>query len=489
MSLPLLWSPSTENVAYALPRIVGLWAGLFFWLTLRQCHFTERQKQWFLYALAFSGMTEGVIVLLELHGPSGWLPETWRLLLDKYGRGGAGAFQQVNVTASFIATSLASSLLLVGMRSAGLPGKITERLRLSALICGIVLQAAVLMSVYSRAGWIGGVLVVVGIFCMLTHRRFRPEGQHQALLLMLPLVGIMLGIGIMNLSVTQAMAVHDGSNQQRLLTLFHTFIFASHHPFAGYGAGTYEGAYQAYLALIPGGNPGVEMMTHPHNELLYQFAEGGGIALSGVLLWCGLYVRLWLKVKTLVQAGALTAMLPVLVHTQVEFPLYYSVPHWLMLLILLRLSENERIAMPSVIRHPFRYYACRIVMLSLMLYGVTISVQACRLSFVLDEFENSELVNPECITRLTVPGIFRLRYEHDLALLRLLRFQEKPDIDSLLAFTRENERALSVYARPELYSNQIAVLHYLHKDVQAAQWRDRAEKTLPWEKEFKNTHP
>ncbi|MEZ2604128.1 PglL family O-oligosaccharyltransferase [Kluyvera intermedia] len=483
MTLPVIWSPSLATVLYALPRIMGLWGGLIFWLTLRQCHFSDQCKVHFFYCLSVAGTVEAGVVLMELYVPRHGLPSIWLQLVQRYGRAGVGVFQQVNVTASFLALTLASTLLLLGWRKVASQSRLLGNLLLMVLVVGSILQSAVLTAIYSRTGWLTGLLVIGGVYYLFKSHRFREEGQYQVFLILLPLIGMVIGMYLLHMSIAQALEKHDGSNHQRLLTLYHTFFYAIQHPLIGYGAGTYEGSYQAYLAAMPGGNPGNELMTHPHNEFLYQYAEGGLIAVLGLLLWCGLYLHLWWKVRTVLQAGALMAMLPVLIHTQLEYPLYYSVPHWIVLLLLIRMADEEYC--PQKIKRGFASFAGRFFILPLMLAGTVISFQAYRSGQVLDRFETGEIENPELIATLNVPLVLSLRYKQDLSLLRLYRFQNSPDTASLLAFSRENEEWLSVHAWSPLYINQIAVMHYLGDEECANLWLQKARTTLPWKPEFK----
>ncbi|MCU6317035.1 PglL family O-oligosaccharyltransferase [Klebsiella aerogenes] len=485
MTLPILWSPTHETVGYALPRMAGLWAGMAFWLTLRQCRFSVSQKHLMLYALVAAGVIESLVVLAELHGSKAWLPTIWQQLVEKYGRGGVGVFQQVNVTASFLAATLACALLTLGLRSTTLANARIECFRQCLLAGAIVLISAVLTSLYSRAGWLGGFCVIAAIYYLLTFSCFRHDARHSGKLIVLTLCGIGIGLLMMKMSVWQALDVHHNSNHQRLLTLYHTLRYSILHPFLGYGAGTYEGYYQAYLAHLPEGNPGLEMMDHPHNELLYQYAEGGAIALAGALLWCGLYIRLWLMVTSVIQAGALIALFPILLHTQVEYPFYYSAPHWLLFLSLLSLADRDRQPGMCAPQAGLLSRVVKITMLMLTLYGGIISYQGYKTSALLDKFENTELSSPETILNQKMPWVFQQRQKRDLTLLRLITFRSNHDRHSLLLFLQENKKWLSVYASSDMYNNQIAVLNYLGEKEKAQRYKIEAQNTLPWEKSLK----
>ncbi len=485
MSMPLLWSPTSVAFYNALPRIAGLWAGMFFLLSVRQLSFTERHKQIFLYALISAGTIEALIVLFELYGPKLWLPLIWQQLIEKYSRGGVGVFQQVNVTSSFLAMALTLCLFLFASRKASLKNIKLERIRLSALAGASILLSSVITLIYSRIGWLGGTIAIIGTFIILSYSRFKHESRYQLWILLLPIIGVFLGYHLMHYSVGEALAMHNGSNRQRILTLYQTFIYSTHHPVIGYGAGTYEGYYQAFMARLQDGNASRELMDHPHNELLYQYAEGGIIALAGLLLCYSLYVLLWIRAKTFMQVVTLMAMLPILFHTQVEYPLYYSVPHWIALLLLIRLAEGERSKHPVLNKKRFSpSVIIKSALLLLALYGSTISLQAFENDKVLNKFENNELTGSKEISALHISWIQYLRYKQDLNLSLLLDFKDSHDKDYLRRFLKENMIFITVHPWPVFYSNEIAVLNYLHEYKKANEWLTRAHYILPWESQF-----
>lgn len=483
MTLPMLWSPTFAAFINALPRMMGMWGGLLFWGSLRQCRFSSRQRTWLIYCLAGAGMIEAAIVLIELYAHPAWLPAIWQTIVAQFGRYATGVFQQVNLTASFLATGLAAVLLLIGLRAARLENSTREKWRMALLAVGCVLITAVLTLASSRTGWLAGLAVVACLYYLLNFSPFRQQGHQQPLLLALPLIGVLIGLALMPYSAHHALLMHQGSNHQRLLTLHYTFLYAIQHPVFGYGAGTYEGAYQHYLAMLPGGNPGHETMSHPHNELLYQYAEGGFIALAGALVWLGLVVRVWRKADSVLYRGIVICMLPIMLHTQLEYPLYYSVPHYLALLMLLALAEKDEPQTPDNMSR-FSPSLIRFSMLLLTFYGALVSFQSYRVWQTLERFEASSLADPEVITALNVPGVMRLRYEQDRTLLRLFRFRHEKDLGSLREFSEENAIWMSVHAWPVLYQNQISVLHYLNDAKSVAMWQEQALRTFPWDKRF-----
>ncbi|HHI2554920.1 TPA: O-antigen ligase family protein [Klebsiella aerogenes] len=493
MSLPLLWSPSALARMSALPGVAAMWGLVLFFMLLRRCRLAAAHTLCLLSLLAAAGGMQALYVMTELYAPVGWLPEMARLLVTKYGRYGTGVFGQANVTASFLAMTLGVMLLLAGLRAAAFTDRRAERWRQGLLGAGMVLTCTALVLLKSRTGWLGGLAVIAGMAVLLRHPALRAAGQARRRLLVLPLAGILLGVALMHVSPAQALREHDGSNRQRWLTLKETVAMMRDHPLAGFGAGSYESAYQAHVAALPGGNPGSEMMNFPHNELLFRYAEGGLPALAGALLWGLAWLGLWRGRPDLLRPGILLATVPVMLHIQLEYPLFYSVPHGLALLMLMALA-----APPLPGRAPdgadgFRYGGGRVAIrlrgtllrllpALLLAAGALSCLQALRVQPVLDRFEDTARVppSPAQLRHLTVPWLLQPRWQHDLSLLRLVTFRTDHDPAGLQAFTRENAQWLAVYADADGYRNQVAVLRYLQQPQQAQAWQDRAQRMFPW---------
>jgi O-antigen polymerase len=89
------------------------------------------------------------------------------------------------------------------------------------------------------------------------------------------------------------------------------------------------------------------MVSHPHNEILLWMVEGGITAVVAILLVClGTLLVLWQVGKTRSWAY-LGLMLPLVLHMQVELPLYMSALDWFLLLVILSLPFRHTL----VIRH------------------------------------------------------------------------------------------------------------------------------------------
>ena len=102
------------------------------------------------------------------------------------------------------------------------------------------------------------------------------------MLFLLPLFGGLAGILLLDTSLSASLSEHDGSNTQRWTVLKYTAEMIMQPPWRGWGMGMFKGEFQRFMASLPQ-NPSHEIMGHPHNEVLYQWFEGGVVALAGGL--------------------------------------------------------------------------------------------------------------------------------------------------------------------------------------------------------------
>lgn len=139
------------------------------------------------------------------------------------------------------------------------------------------------------------------------------------------------------------------------------------HPLSGWGYGSFEYAFQHFrIELVPPTRV-LEIARHPHNELLYWWVEGGLVALLGISLLILGGGRLLLQVfrhdRRAFSTGAANAgetsalclaLLPMLIHTQLEYPFYLSAMHWMVFLLLLAMADRLSCRKVGVIILPAR---------------------------------------------------------------------------------------------------------------------------------------
>lgn len=450
MTLPVLWAPSSDALESAFPRLVGMWGAVMFYFATLQIGFNRQVSVMLLSIVAMAAMVQMLVTLLCLYAPQ-YLPGTLYSLAAKYGRQAFGTFEQRNVNASFLATGLGALLVLLAFSGWG-------GARKGLLAVGIVALCTVLVLCQSRIGWIGGVVVIIAIFALANSQTYRVHSTFacRQLLFVLPVIGIVIGLLLCLLPANGSIDMHDSSNIQRWLTLKYTLDMIAIHPVTGWGLGSFGGEFQRYMASLAV-NPSREYMAHPHNEVFYQWFEGGVCALTGCLCWTVGWIKLALRQRRCWQYSALVMTLPILLHTQVEYPLWFSVPHVMLVLLLLRIADSSKAL--SVRPGPLlpAFY------IGGLIYAAVLVMQCLYVGQVLSAFEASRLDEPESIANLSVPWLMQRRWQHEITMLRLVRFHQNHEKSELTAFINENARWLAINPEPELIQTQRDVQSYLKK--------------------------
>lgn len=492
MTIPLLWSESMIATSYAAARYCGLWGGILFYFCLLQVRFTEKTKRTLLWFIVLSATVECGVVLQTLFLPETLNTTSLRLYMDN-GRGALGTFQQVNVTASWLVTGLAAQMILL---CTGIPvsQKIQRRhwstaikITLSTIIL-VALSACIILT-RSRIGWLSGILcylmICLGLPALLKNRHL--SSLNVFILLLAPPTGIVTGLMLLDCTMVQAIS-HTASNHQRLLTLQETWQMIMLHPFKGWGAGAFRTTFQLFMASHFANNPSHELMGHPHNELLYIWFEGGVIALTGYLLILLAIGWLILSRPDIQRKITGIIILPIMLHTWTEFPLYYSAAHFVVLLILLALMDlsgrtgDIGFAIPNRVRPVFIFTRFAMVFVSACI--VLWLIKAFTTESLLCHFEDGTLDEPDRIVQITPPPLIAERYSHDLILLNLVHYYGTGDKKILRNYLRINSKWLLQHPEPDDYDNQIRVLRVIGQTEDAEKYRMSASHLFPWDPRF-----
>ncbi|MGL5437356.1 MAG: O-antigen ligase family protein, partial [Lachnospiraceae bacterium] len=317
------------------PSVWVLLAALLFWYVLICLPCGETHKRFILRTIVFLAVCQGGMGLLQAFVPSissGLMEYNW---MHSHGRP-YGIFQQINLLASFLATGIGCSFLLL----------LTTRHPLAAwgylLVIGLLVF--VLAINQSRAGALGAgltALLMVGI--LWREAPWRAMGGA-GIVILAALAGwfVTCHLNIMVNGVPYLMArSYESSTLERWNILRVTLQLILEKPWSGWGYGNFEYVFSRFVISHPELNYSYSLIvTHPHNELLYAWFQGGILALAGVLVlisgWVVMIVRAFMISKT---KGAYTFLpLPLLMHLCLEYPFYQSFVHFALFLLLLRLG-------------------------------------------------------------------------------------------------------------------------------------------------------
>ncbi|MGL5040191.1 MAG: O-antigen ligase family protein, partial [Aeromonas sp.] len=330
--LPLCY-PDFANKDYAIPRLLGLFAGLLFLFGLYQWRFNRWHRDQLLYVVLLGMAIEAALGLVQFYllTPGNWIG------YDSAANRPYGIFQQPNVMASFMASAMALAMWLE-CRPAYRP----EIWRaLMALRYGVVVAAALLLVVLqSRVGQLGGVLALV----LLAPQLYRQGGLWRMLGLLM--VGIAIGLLSQHAiaGVKRGLEVYQSGGVRSIYWAYAVKLIGE-APWQGWGYGNFESVFLHHYMADKALNPAMVQIEynlgHPHNELLYWGIEGGIAPIIGMVMMGG--ALLWRVAKAgWVNGMALLALVtPILLHTQTEYPFYHAIALWWLLLTLIYIIDSD----------------------------------------------------------------------------------------------------------------------------------------------------
>lgn len=485
LSLPLLWMAPDTDVWRAVTRVLMLWCGgiFFLWLAARQT--TEAEAAYAGTLLVSAGLVFALSVILFVLWPDGYahwmpLPEDMRA---------SGGFRQVNVMASFLATLVALGLhrwLYSGRRV--------------FLLCLVVLMVALTWT-QSTVGRLG-VVVAAGLMVVAGWQTVRSRLWPALLVLAVSWAAARLTMTLMAL----APLVDHGGQAMRLQIWQATLALLASHPLSGVGYGMFEGSYPQGLARLHEVSlDTINVVGHPHNELLYWAAEGGAVALAG--LGCLLAYGLWMAASLWRQARAAggygkpgcdavgigVCALPVLLHSQTEYPWYQSPLHYVLFLFLAGLAVsrlNTSLSRPSSpVLHLCGAYVQGAVGALLTLAGAgllyfTLSGTAVRMSIdASKQGMASDVRSFERVRRLN-PWFQPDQQAFVTSLHDMQLFNQDHDVVRLGRAERFYRDYLRRHPDPNVYDMYLQVLLLQGKTAQAGQVYREAHWRCGWDSRF-----
>lgn len=469
LAIPLYYTAPQWREA-ALVRWLALLGGWVFYFSLLQYPLPRAGRHALYYAILAATVLQAVIAMAQFTVPA--CVPTWLAYPVSGGRV-YGVFQQPNVLASFMATGLALALMVLLLPTFACQHPLRERLRVTGLGGILILFCVMLVWVQSRIGWVSGAVVALVLVC----RFYSVAPRRTAWAVGLMTVGVVIGSITLyqGLSAEGALrsASYDSSNHARYIMLRDTLAMISQKPFAGWGYGGFEYSFQHFRLAQGLSTQGVGIARHPHNELLLWWVEGGLIALLGMLLLLAFGLRLAIAAlrgdraknsRLTCPSGEATALfvalLPMLLHTQTEYPFTLSAAHWAIGLLLLTLLDGQ--TTPLRVRMPVSPTTAGVLRIALPALAIPLAVMAgigLYGNLMLTAIERHHLVTLEPARRVMAFDLWvnRERWQYDSQTHALLTFNHTRDARLLDGYTRWARTYLSRRIDKNVYAAWIAI--------------------------------
>lgn len=351
--IPFLWSESPWRET-AIGRYFAIIAFLMLLISHQQFSFEQSGQQKF-WSIIICGILIQCVIGFFQFFMSESLP---------YISGGRpeGTFQQINVYASFIATGIGISAYQLLQQNLN---RYLKWLHCLMLLLGSALEVII----QSRTGLLGASLVLVSL-CLL----FRKKKLVVGFILLITLLGIFLG-GFLKYALVPEYRNTEAVSSIGYRGLMYkvSLELIADSPFQGHGIGRFHpvflNAQAKFLVEHPNIPPPVTNASgHPHNEILFWWVEGGilpVLALVFFVVWFS--IRVW-RYGNKENKASWLCCIPIILHTQTEYPLYQSVPHLVLLSILLARAQADSVRSFSLAFSLIPKFICVVLPLVVILF-------------------------------------------------------------------------------------------------------------------------
>lgn len=474
-----------EFTDHAIPRVLALIGGLLFLFSLYQFQLSKLEALRLLVLILLAVVIEASFGLVQF------------FLFEEGDWGGYivgssrphGVFLQPNVMASFMATGLAIALFLSIQKRL-----FKNTLAFKCLIYfGLFTTSFLLILLQSRTGFVAAVTVVILLFPLIYQKNKKKLAVNFAIITL----AILSSIICLNNSNTP---IRDEDSNKRNISVRLTFYTVSidmikEKPLLGFGYGGFERSFIDHFNKYAIENPDIgdtiTNLSHPHNEVLFWGVEGGLMALLAFALFTIGYICTWVRIPLQTGLVVFALIFPLLLHSQLEFPFYSSVSHWLVFLIMLWLVDrfalsddesNRSIAISKT-------FLFRFIALLVPLIFIPFMFTALHTAHILVEHEKNPTSKQalESLSDIINPIAWQSRLDAAVYAHILIDGIRNKDIDKLKSYLIWAIKRLKHQPRPSLYRNSLLILKALNQEQGYQLLLQEAKRTYPQEDNWHNS--
>jgi O-antigen polymerase len=321
-------------------RILYILAGVIFLFGLFQ--FKSLSVERVLFFIVLSGLLVSIYGVVQVHQ---WQSYIGGFLLSSKTLLPTTIFQQVNVTASYLATSILIAIYLMFTSSVN-----TKRAFQWLLYITMILGTYVLVSSGSRVGLLSIALGFIFLAIGLLKSIKKDKAKLFVVIVMLSvgaltsLVSLSGQSGLNKTAHKTYKLVKADNSEARVIIYGAALDSIKTSPLVGHGIGSYKNEWLSHSPDWYEDYPSVDNMPytldHPHNELLMWMIEGGMLSVISILI--ALISTIWCVARFygLTSLAYFSLLLPISMHTMLELPFYISSLHWFVWLFLIFVGLN-----------------------------------------------------------------------------------------------------------------------------------------------------
>lgn len=455
--------PNNVLVDQSYSRLIGLFAGLLLFISLQQFRFSRLQIQHLLLLIVLAGFLQACYSLMQDY----LLPVDNVFGYDiGYGRP-YGIFQQPNVLASF----MASTLILTGF----LQQQISNKKVQFFLLLTALLTMWVITITMSRTGYLGLLIALLLFIPWAWQNNKKKLGVF--------ILAVSLGFGFAMLKGDALGARNtDNLKETGIRTVFYknSWKMIKEKPLMGYGYGSFEKSYLISQAQHVKNNeqrPYGSQLTHPHNDILFWAVEGGIVPVLAILLLVAAFMSLLGTFKLSYALALMALIIPITVHIQTEYPLYHSALHWLVLLVLVFYVDNESKTIKKRVFHPT--FAIRSFALLIPIFTIVFMISNLYTIAKITEYERSKEHDLKVLLDINNPLVFESRIEFYINYYRLAAAVKNNNLAEIQSVALQTESTLIKDPKSYFYHLLYTALTYNGEIKKARKVLDYARYLYP----------
>lgn len=476
LTLPILYPAS--NISLSIAKITALWTGYTLFVVLQQFRFSNKQKQRLLWF---------IVIAVAIEATFGWVQYFILSENNVFGYNTAankpyGIFQQPNVMATFLTTGYAVSGFLLTRQPIKYQTKISD---VALLYIIPLLTLPLLMFLASRTGWLSAIIVTT--FTLPYLYRFGTKKRFWGWLISASLgitVGLTTPYVLQPTTGTQDLIESKlGRDHAREFIYPQALDMLIEKPFTGYGYGKFEPEYIVYTARqhqLNNNYPvGLPAMDHPHNELLYWGVEGGLVPILAIFMAVVLVLVRIYQGKKGTRLALFGLFVPIVIHSQLEYPFYHSAIHWIIFVTLLYWVDQRANAYRSVSISFLSQTGFRVLSLVVPILTVFYMLSALHTNYILTQFEKSQPKDPDILNQVSNPIAWQDRYDWDIYSTYLNIGLYKHDSKFIEPYIAWSLNIIKDKPRPAFYNNLILAYQGVGDEEKAEQIRSEAQFLFP----------
>jgi len=470
-----------EFTDHAIPRILALVGGLLFLFSLYQFQLSKFDALRLLAVMLLAVVLEACFGLVQffLFEAGDW---------GGYIVGSSrphGVFLQPNVMASFMATGLAIALYL-SIKSAIFKNTLAFK---CLIVLGLFVTSFLLILLQSRTGFVAALAVLALITPYIYHKNKKQLAVNFSII-SIAVISALICLESSDTPIRgQQVYENVGARDAQFVV---SLDMIKNKPLIGYGYGGFERSFIDHFNKYALENPEVgntvTRLSHPHNEVLFWVVEGGIVALIAFIFFTIGYITTWLKIPIREGLMLLALIFPILLHSQLEFPFYSSVSHWLVFIIMLWLVD--RYALGNDKGHSFiacpQTFLIRFFALLIPAIFVPFLLTTLHTANILVEHEKNP-TSPQALQRLNDivnPIAWQSRLDATVYAHILIKGIRDKDVTKLRNYLTWALKRIQHKPRPILYKNCLQVLKALNQQDAYILLLQEAQRTYPQEESW-----